>query len=188
MEHQTPNPGHSSPRLVPVEEVPRLCGRTAESGRGSPAILGRKLGLPNVRRGDAVRDGGRLQPVRRAELAQDVRDVDAGRPDADHQGRRDLAVGVAAGDQGQDLRLARREAEDLLEALLPFGRPGVRRRELQPRALGEQSSPAAASRADSRGRPSIVSTSVSMTYTRCSTIGSPCSSACRRACRRRARP
>jgi hypothetical protein len=33
--------------------------------------------LPGVRRGEAVRDGGRLEPVRRAELAQDVRDVHA---------------------------------------------------------------------------------------------------------------
>ena len=56
-----------------------------------------------------------------AELAQDVRDVDAGRPDADHEGRRDLAVGVAAGDEGEDLRLARCEAEEL-EALLRVGR------------------------------------------------------------------
>jgi hypothetical protein len=100
--------------------------------------LGWKLGLPNVRRGEAVRDRGRLEPVRRAELAQDVRDMNAGRPDADHQGRRDLAVGVAAGDEGQDLRLARREAEDLPQALGPVGRPGVRRSELQPSALGEQ--------------------------------------------------
>jgi hypothetical protein len=94
--------------------------------------------LPGVRWGEAVRDGGRLEPVRRAELAQDVRDVDAGRPDADHQGRCDLAVGVAAREEGQDLRLARREAEDLLKALLPVGRPCIRRRELEPRALGEQ--------------------------------------------------
>jgi non-heme chloroperoxidase len=38
--------------------------------------------LPDVRRREAVRDRGRLQPVWRAELAQDVGDVNAGRPDA----------------------------------------------------------------------------------------------------------
>ena len=94
--------------------------------------------LSGPRRGEAVRDRGRLQPVRCAELAQDVRDMHAGRPDADDECRRDLAVGVAAGEEGQDLRLPRREVEDLLQALLPVGRPGVRRREFQPCALGEQ--------------------------------------------------
>jgi hypothetical protein len=88
-----------------------------------------------------VGDGGRLQPVRRAELAQDVRDVDAGRPDADDELRGDLAVGVAAGEEGQDLRLARGEAEGLLQAPLPVGRPGLRRRQLEPRPLGEQLEP-----------------------------------------------
>jgi GNAT superfamily N-acetyltransferase len=62
-----------------------------------------------------------------------VRDVHAGRPDADDEGRGDLGVGVATGDEGQNLRLPRRQAEELPQAL-----PSVRRRELQPRALGEQ--------------------------------------------------
>jgi hypothetical protein len=52
-----------------------------------------------------VGDRGRLAPVRCAELAQDVRDMHAGRPGADDECRRDLAVGVAAGEEGQDLRL-----------------------------------------------------------------------------------
>jgi len=52
--------------------------------------------------------------------------------------RADLAVGVATGDEGQDLRLPRRQAEELPQALRSVGRPSVRRRELQPRALGEQ--------------------------------------------------
>jgi hypothetical protein len=94
--------------------------------------------LSGPRRGEAMRDRGRLQPVRCAELAQDVRDMHAGRPDADDECRRDLAVGVAAHEEGQDLRLPRRQAEDLLQALLPVGRPDVRRRGLQPCALGEQ--------------------------------------------------
>ena len=84
-----------------------------------------------------MRDGGGLEPIRRAQLPQDVRNVDAGRPDTDHEGRRDLAVGVAAGDEGQDLRLARCEAEEL-KALLRVGRHSKRRCDLQPRALGEQ--------------------------------------------------
>jgi hypothetical protein len=42
--------------------------------------------------------------------------VDAGRLDADHQGGGDLAVGVAAGDQAQDLGLARGQAQQLAEA------------------------------------------------------------------------
>ena len=99
--------------------------------------LGRKLGLPNVRRGEAVGDRGRLEPVRRAELAQDVRDVHAGRPEADHQGRRDLAVGVAAGEEGQDLRLARGQAEDRPRCLLSFARLGFRRGEIEPGTLSK---------------------------------------------------
>jgi hypothetical protein len=94
-----------------------------------------------VRWGEAVRDRGRLAPVWRAELVQDVRDVDAGRPDADHEYRRDLAVGVATGEEIQDLRLPRGQAKDFLEALFSVGRPRVRRCELQPRALGEQLEP-----------------------------------------------
>jgi hypothetical protein len=90
-------------------------------------------------RGEAVRDCGRLAPVRGPELAQDVRDVDAGGLDADHEGRGDLAVGIAMGDESQDFGLARRQAEDLLEALLLFGRPLVRRREVEPRACGPSS-------------------------------------------------
>ena len=50
----------------------------------------------------------------------------------------DLAVGVAAGDERQHLRLARRQAEDLLQALLARRATRVGRREIEPRALGEQ--------------------------------------------------
>jgi pimeloyl-ACP methyl ester carboxylesterase len=50
-----------------------------------------------------VRDRGGLDPVRRAELAEDVGDVDACRLDADDERGGDLAVGVAAGDEAQDL-------------------------------------------------------------------------------------
>ena len=41
----------------------------------------------------------------------------------EHQGGRDLAVGVATGDESQDLRLPRRQAEDLLKALYRSGSP-----------------------------------------------------------------
>ena len=43
--------------------------------------------------------------------------MDAGRLDADDERRRDLAVRVAAGDEGQHLRLARCQAESLRQAL-----------------------------------------------------------------------
>jgi hypothetical protein len=97
--------------------------------------------LPDVRRGEAVRDRGRLAPVRRVELAQDVRHVDAGGPDTDDELRGTLTVGVAAGEEGQDLRLAWGQTEGLLQALPSLGWLGLRRRELEPRALGKQLEP-----------------------------------------------
>src|SRR6266496_2737861 len=66
-------------------------------------LSGFTLRLPGGWRGEAVGGRGCLEPVRRPELAQDVRDVDAGRLDADDERRGDLAVGVAAGDQGAEL-------------------------------------------------------------------------------------
>ena len=51
--------------------------------------------------------------------------MDARRLDADDERLGDLAIGVAAGDEREDLRLARREPEDLLEVLL-FPRPTLR--------------------------------------------------------------
>src|SRR6185437_12323001 len=47
-------------------------------------IRGGGLRLPGGWWGEAVGDRGCLEPVRRPELAQDVRDVDAGGLDADH--------------------------------------------------------------------------------------------------------
>ena len=64
--------------------------------------------------------------------------MDAGGLDADDERAGDLAVGVAAGDQGQDVRFARGQAEDLLEGPFPGGRPPVRRGEVEAAALGEQ--------------------------------------------------
>jgi hypothetical protein len=58
-----------------------------------------------------MRDRGRLEPVRRAELTQDVGDMDAGGPDADDQLRGDLTIRVATGDKGQDLGLASARAD-----------------------------------------------------------------------------
>ena len=96
-------------------------------------------------RDEAVRDGGRFEPVRRVELAQDVRDVDAGGLDADHELGGDLAVGVAAGDERQHLRLARRQPEALLRG--PASRGVVRRRRRRDRAAR-----VAASSSSSRSR------------------------------------
>ena len=111
----------AAPASTPKVIVPRARLDTAQPLRpkvrySTPST---SVGLPGEWRGEAVGDRGRLEPVRRAELAQDVRDVDAGRLDADDERRGDLAVRVAAGDEGQDLRLAWRQAEDLLQALLP---------------------------------------------------------------------
>jgi hypothetical protein len=69
-----------------------------------------------------VPDCGRREAVRRTELAQDVRDVDTGCFGADHEGRGDLAVDVAAGDQAEDLGLPGREAKDVFHTLLSVGR------------------------------------------------------------------
>jgi hypothetical protein len=65
-----------------------------------------------------------------------MRDVDAGALDADHQRRGDLAVGVATGHEAEDLGLARRQPQQLLEPGTLVGRL-ARRCEIQPRALGE---------------------------------------------------
>src|SRR5262245_34936142 len=53
--------------------------------------------------------GGRLDPPAHAQLRQDVADVDAHGLLADEQAVADLAVGPAAGDEGQDLELALRQ-------------------------------------------------------------------------------
>ena len=52
----------------------------------------------------AVGDRHRLPAARRAQLGQDVRDVDAGRLAADEQLLADLTVGAAEGEQPQDVR------------------------------------------------------------------------------------
>jgi hypothetical protein len=62
---------------------------------------GRRLGHGGrLRRGEAVHDCGCFPSISGVELAQDVRDVDAGSADADDERRGDLAVGEAAGDEG----------------------------------------------------------------------------------------
>ena len=92
-----------------------------------------------------MRDRGRLEPVRRVELAQDVRDVDAGRLDADHERRGDLAVGVAAGDE--------RSAPPPRAASGRGSPPGPASRPAAPRRGGARSSRArSASSSSSRSR------------------------------------
>ena len=81
-------------------------------------------------------DCSRLAPVGNVELAEDVRDVDAGGLDADDERRRDLPIRVAPGDERQDFRFARGQPEDLLEAVVSFVR--LRRREIEASTLGEQ--------------------------------------------------
>ena len=89
-------------------------------------------------RGEAVRDRGRLEPVRRVELAQDVRDVDAGGLDADHERRR-----RSRGWCGRARRASAPPPRAASARGAPRGPPSrratrVRRREIEPRALGEQ--------------------------------------------------
>ena len=91
-----------------------------------------------------VGDRCRFSTVRRAELVQDVRDVDACRLGADDERRGDLAVGVAAGDEIQNLGLACGETEDLFQALLSVGR----------RARAPRDRPGALRRASSSSRRS----------------------------------
>ena len=69
-------------------DVERQAG---ERGSGDPGALG---------------DGGGLDPAADTQLAQDVRDVDAGRLLGDVELGADLAVGAAGGHQGQHLGLA----------------------------------------------------------------------------------
>jgi hypothetical protein len=89
-------------------------------------------------RSEALRDRGRLDPVRRVELPQDVRDVHAGGLHADHERLRDLAVRVTTGDQRKHLGLARSQPEDLPHALRAIVRLRVGRCRLEPSALGQQ--------------------------------------------------
>jgi hypothetical protein len=83
-----------------------------------------------------MRDRGRFETVRRAELAQDVGHVNAGRLDADHERRGDLAVRVATGYESQHFGLARCQAEGLLE-VLPLRGLRLRRGEIESRSLGK---------------------------------------------------
>ena len=85
-----------------------------------------------------MRDRGRLEPVRRVELAQDVRDVVVGRLDADHELGGDLAVGEPAGDERQHLGLARGSARAAPPRRCSRLGSSRRRLEVEPRALGEQ--------------------------------------------------
>src|SRR5690348_6082853 len=75
-------------------------------------LSGLRFRSPGWWRGEAGDGRGGLEPVGCPEFAQDVRDVDADGLDADDERRGDLAVGVAAGEEVQDLRLARGQAED----------------------------------------------------------------------------
>ena len=112
-------------------------------GLGSPirvaaGLLEVRLGLGERGRGDAVGDRGGLEPVRHIEFLQDVRDVDAGCLGADDERGGDLAVRVAAGDEPENLGLAWCQAESLLESPWCVWRFGLRWRQVEPRALGEQ--------------------------------------------------
>jgi hypothetical protein len=91
-----------------------------------------------VRRGEAVHDCGRFPSISGVELAQDVRDVDARSADADNEFRGDLAVGEAAGDEGENLGFPRRQAEKLFQVLRSVGCPYVGRLEIEAGASCEQ--------------------------------------------------
>src|SRR5437764_386148 len=63
---------------------------------------------------EAVRDGGGLRAAADVELGEDPRDVDARRLLGHVELGADLAVGGATGDEGEDLALARGQAEGVL--------------------------------------------------------------------------
>ena len=65
---------------------------------------------------EAVGDCGGFASVRHVELAQDVGDMDACGLDADDELVGDVGVGVAAGDEREDVDFARSEAEELRPA------------------------------------------------------------------------
>ena len=137
--------GRRDPRGSPRH----LIGTSGANATASRWLLHGRL------RGEPVRDRGRLAPVRRTELAKDVRDVDARRLDADDERLGDLAIGVAAGDEREDLRLARCEPEDLLEVLLSFvrrSRPAPRDRVARVGRVARALRPAASLRFESRRR------------------------------------
>src|SRR6478735_1901388 len=106
----------------PVRNGRAACAASAcEWGECAPLWLARDLSglrfrLPGWWRGEAGDGRGGLEPVGCPEFAQDVRDMDADGLDADDERRGDLAVGVAAREEVQDLRLARGQAEDFLWA------------------------------------------------------------------------
>src|SRR5262245_57529957 len=136
------SPPISALRALP-REPPKHRDRGSDSQRTSRWFAcasrhrsGRRRGL--FRGSDPVGDRGCFTSVRCVEFAQDVRNVDAGCLDADDEVRRDLAVRVATGDEGQDLRLARCQAESLLQASPSVGLLVLRGGEIEPRALGEQ--------------------------------------------------
>jgi hypothetical protein len=109
--------------IVQARSVPRRLRGARSSRQAVVARIPRRGEVGWANRGDPVRDRGRLEPVRRVELAQDVRDMHAGGLDADHERGGDLAVGEAAGGERQYLRLARRQAKDLVDVLLKSADP-----------------------------------------------------------------
>src|ERR1700733_35365 len=73
---------------------------------GKANLIYRSLVLSNPAQAFTVGDGGGLGSARRAQLAEDVGDVDAGRLGGDEQLGADLAVGHAPGEQPQHLELS----------------------------------------------------------------------------------
>src|SRR5438876_2750713 len=111
------------PSRLKLSEITRSADRAGPQTNASVPALRRLVGAHlahDVRRwrgigrkAETEGDPGRLDPRVDAQLAEDVRHMDARRLRADEQGFPDLAVRPAARDESQDLGLAIREPERL---------------------------------------------------------------------------
>src|SRR5215475_15875788 len=103
------------------------------SGRmAAPQLAGRSVLVEQVQ---PVRGGGGLAPRGHPELAEDVRDVDAGGPVGDEQLGSDLPVATPGGDQPQHFLLACGEPER--DRAAGGGLAAAQVRELDSRTPGE---------------------------------------------------
>ena len=104
----------------PAADAPMISRASRLIVRSLRPVVGRAI-LPQLRlrsgnkgrRGkpQAVAHLGGLEPICDVKFAEDIRDVDAGRLVADEELLSDLAVRASLSEKGEDLALARREAQ-----------------------------------------------------------------------------
>src|SRR5256885_56848 len=99
-----PSPAARRPRASTSSSSPPPEGWELRAGleRGSAPAWGRRA----ARESSADREPRRLGAVRRADLAEDVRDVALRGAQRDRELRRDALIRVSGGDEPEDLRLA----------------------------------------------------------------------------------